>query len=139
MNQKEARKEFLDAVKQHFVVNLGRPELLNRIGDNIVAFNFISDPSVYTKIAEIKFTNIKNFVKERYQADLEFENKNAAFMAIANKAGVANGGRGLLNVMEQFLVNPLSEFIFDNMDDIRMSKILIKQYGQGPVFDFELV
>lgn len=139
LNQKEARKEFLDAVKQHFVVNLGRPELLNRIGDNIVAFNFISDPSVYTKIAEIKFTNIKNFVKERYQADLEFENKNAAFMAIANKAGVANGGRGLLNVMEQFLVNPLSEFIFDNMDDIRMSKILIKQKRQGPFFDFELV
>ena len=136
---KEARKEFLDAVKQHFVENLGRPELLNRIGDNIVAFNFISDPAVFTKIAEIKFANIKNFVQERYQADLEFENQNAAFMAIAKQAGVANGGRGLLNVMEQFLVNPLSGFIFDNMDDIRMSKIVIKQYGQGPVFDFKLV
>ena len=129
----------MDAVKQHFVDTLGRPELLNRIGDNIVAFNFISDPAVFTKIAEIKFKNIKNFVKERYQADLEFENSELAFMAIAKKAGVANGGRGLLNIMEQYLVNPLSSFIFDNIDDVRASKIVIKQFGSGPVFDFELV
>lgn len=139
LDTKEANKEFLNAVKFHFVEKLGRPELLNRIGDNIVTFNFISDSSVFTKIAEIKFDNIKNFVKERYQSELVFENQEVAFMAIAKKAGVANGGRGLLNVMEQFIVNPLSSFIFDNLDDIRMSKILIKQIGSGPVFDFELV
>ena len=41
----ETRKQFISEVKNHFVRELGRPELLNRIGDNIVAFNFISDPA----------------------------------------------------------------------------------------------
>lgn len=135
----ETSKQFITEVKKHFVETLGRPELLNRIGDNIVAFNFINDPTVFTQIARIKFQAIKDFVKERYHAELVFEDEDKAFLAIAKKAGVANGGRGLLNIMESVIVNPLSEFIFNKSEMLYNRRIVISSIGENTaIFDFDL-
>lgn len=139
LSSSETSKQFISAVKKHFVDTLGRPELLNRIGDNIVAFNFISDPNVFIKIARIKFKAISDFVKERYHLDLVFENEEQAFLAIAAKAGISNGGRGLLNVMESVIINPLSEFIFKKSDMLYNRRILISQIAENKaLFDFDL-
>jgi len=134
----EISKQFISKVKEHFIETLGRPELLNRIGDNIVAFNFISDPTVFTQIARLKFKTISEYVKERYHADLVFENDEHAFLAIAGKAGIANGGRGLLNVMESVIINPLSEFIFKKSEMLYNRRIMISQIGEKALFDFDL-
>lgn len=143
LNPKETRKQFLEAVKEHFVSKLGRPELLNRIGDNIVAFNFIDDKDVFMEIAKVKFKTVEEFIKERYKATVVFENYEVAFMAIASKAGKENGGRGLLNVIESAIVNPLSNFIFERYDKLTARKIVIKpmipSQPERAVFDFELV
>ncbi len=142
MDQKEVKKQFVEKVKKHFIEKLGRPELLNRIGDNIVAFNFIDDPSVFTKIAKIKFKAIEDFVEERYGAKIAFESEDDIFTSIGMKAGKQNGGRGLLNVMETVIINPLSEFIFERSDILRNHQILIKQmFSDKPElcrFEFEL-
>jgi len=142
MNPKEVKKEFVKKVQDHFIEVLGRPELLNRIGDNIVAFNFIDDPDVFTKIAKLKFKTIENFVEERYGTKIDFEDEDKIFASIGKKAGKQNGGRGLLNVMETVIINPLSEFIFERSDMLRSRKIIIKQlFSDKPElcqFDFEL-
>lgn len=137
---KEVKTEFINKVKEHFVDGLGRPELLNRIGDNIVAFNFIDNLEVFTEIAKIKFKAVENFVKERYKAALVFEDEDMAFKVIAEKAGVANGGRGILNIIESTLVNPLSNFIFDNYDIIGANSriVIIQSSPRRAIFDFEL-
>lgn len=136
---KEVKKLFVKKVQEHFITKLGRPELLNRIGDNIVAFNFIDDPEVFTKIAKLKFKTIEEFVEERYGAKIVFEKEDAIFMAIGKKAGKQNGGRGLLNVMESVIINPLSEFIFERSNMIRNRQIVIKPlFLDKPEFDFEL-
>lgn len=122
----KAKAQFIEKVQEHFISTLGRPELLNRIGDNIVAFNFIDNPDVFTEIARVKFRTIENFVKERYKADILFENEEQAFMSIAHKAGKKNGGRGLLNVMESEIINPLSEFIFEMSEILTSRKIVIR-------------
>ena len=111
---------------------------MNRIGDNIVAFNFISDSTVFTQIARLKFKAISDFVKERYHADLAFDNEEHAFLAIAGKAGIANGGRGLLNVMESVIINPLSEFIFQKSEALYNRRILISQIEGKALFEFDL-
>ena len=135
MDEKQIRETFVKNVKEHFVSELKRPELLNRIGDNIVAFNFISDSSVFIQIAKAKFVAVENFVKEKYRATLEFEDENAAFAFIAKKAGIENGGRGLLNTIETFIVNPLAEWIFarTGMTEGRKIKISLEQFG----FEFD--
>ena len=142
LSAKEVKKRFVDEVQRHFVETLGRPELLNRIGDNIVAFNFIDDPAVFTQIAKTKFKVVEDFVRERYQASVVFENEEEAFMAIGKAAGIRNGGRGLLNVMETVIVNPLSEFIFERGNLIANSRIVIKPLNPDRPelarFDFEL-
>lgn len=74
MDSREVRKQFVEKVQKHFIEKLGRPELLNRIGDNIVAFNFIEDQAVFTDIAKLKFKTIEDFVEERYGAKIVFEN-----------------------------------------------------------------
>lgn len=139
---KEVKKLFVEKVQDHFITKLGRPELLNRIGDNIVVFNFIDNPEVFTKIAKLKFKTIEEFVTERYGAKIMFENEEAIFMAIGKKAGKQNGGRGLLNVMESVIINPLSEFIFDRSDMLRNRQIVIKPLVPDKPelcrFDFEL-
>lgn len=136
------KKMFVEKVQQHFIDELKRPELLNRIGDNIVAFNFIDKPEVFTNIAKLKFETIENFVKDRYGAKIEFENDDNIFALIGKKAGKQNGGRGLLNVMETVVINPLSEFIFKRSDMLKNKTIIIKQmFPDKPdacIFDFDL-
>lgn len=142
MDQKEVKKQFVAKVQQHFIEKLGRPELLNRIGDNIVAFNFIDDPAVFAKIAKLKFKTIEDFVAERYGAKIAFEDEDKMFESISNKAGKQNGGRGLLNVMETVIINPLSEFIFETSGRLRNREIIIKpMFPDKPElcrFEFEL-
>lgn len=142
LDSKGSKKQFISEVKNHFINNLGRPELLNRIGDNIVAFNFIDNPDVFTQIAKVKFKTVKDFVKDRYKATLVFENEQEAFLAIGNKAGKENGGRGLLNLMETVIVNPLSEFIFERSTMLTNRKIIIKplspEHPELARFEFEL-
>lgn len=142
MDPKEVKKQFIEKVQQHFIEKLGRPELLNRIGDNIVTFNFIDDPEVFVKIAKVKFKTVEDFVKERYKATLIFKDEEAAFMAIGKKAGKQNGGRGLLNMMETVIVNPLSEFIFERSEMLTNRQIIIRpMFPENPElakFDFEL-
>lgn len=135
----EARSYFIQEVRQHFIENLHRPELLNRIGDNIVAFNFIEDPAVFAQIAKSKFKGIENFIRERYKAELVFRDETTAFQAIAGKAGKENGGRGLLNVMESSVINPLSEFVFENSESLAGRQIVICQFDPAKAFfTFEL-
>lgn len=143
MDSREVRKQFVEKVQKHFIEKLGRPELLNRIGDNIVAFNFIEDQAVFTDIAKLKFKTIEDFVEERYGAKIVFENEDDIFKSIGKKAGKQNGGRGLLNVMEEVIINPLSEFIFDRSDIVLKNRqILIKpMFPKNPElcrFEFEL-
>ena len=47
------RQHFLDKVREHFVSQARRPELLNRIGDNIVPFNFITGTDAFLTELEV--------------------------------------------------------------------------------------
>jgi len=136
---KHVKEQFKDEVKSHFIKKLGRPELLNRIGDNIVSFNFIMDTEFLSKIASVKLNPLKNSIKERHGMELYFENEEIALSAIAKNVDKSQGGRGVLNVIEPRIIDPLSEFIFENEDYFSPGKkIKITQVGKSVAFDFEL-
>lgn len=138
-DKKEVRKQFLEHVKKHFIEELKRPELLNRVGDNIVPFNFIDNYDFLKNIAKIKFQIIENFIKEKYKSSIKFENENNAYSSISKSVNIENGGRGVLNILESKIINPLSNFIFENMDSIQGRTIKIVQLNENKVdFDFKL-
>lgn len=122
----DVRAKFVEAVHDHFVNVLKRPEILNRIGDNVVAFNFINDPTVFSQIAKTKTAPLVNMMKEKYKATLKFQNEDEIFAIIAEKSDKRNGGRGVLNVIETEITNPLSDFVFENMDDLKGRTIVVK-------------
>lgn len=136
----QTKSHFVKAVKKHFVEELKRPEILNRLGDaNIVPFNFIREDEVLTSIGIAKFAPIKNFVKERYNVDIRFEDEQEIFSALAKIVNKANGGRGMLNAMEEKLINPLSEFVFENINRLkgRTLRISPEKNHEGKILDFD--
>ena len=140
----ETKKYFLNEVRTYFIKELKRPEILNRIGDaNIVPFNFIKDDSVLAAIGKSKFERIRTFIKEHYRAEIRFENEDAVFAGLIQSVNRANGGRGMLNAMEQKLINPLSDFVFANMARLsrggRTIQIGIDKSPSGEIeLDFDL-
>lgn len=143
-DSEQTRQYFIDEVKKHFIEELKRPEILNRIGDaNIVPFNFIQNDDVLVAIGKSKFEPIRNFIKERYKAEICFGDEKKVFEALGKSVNKANGGRGMLNAMEQKLINPLSDFVFEKKKILepggRTIQVDIDEVPNGEVeFDFHL-
>jgi len=143
--EEAVRKYFIDTVKQKFnspkkpngTGGLGRPEILNRIGDNIVPFNFIKDDAVYKSILASKFEqHIRKNVKALYDADITFEQPDLAYQTLLERLDRTLGGRGALNCLDTQIVKPLSNYIFESYETLRGRHITIKVLPNG-LFYFE--
>jgi ATPases with chaperone activity, ATP-binding subunit len=112
------RQAFLGQVQHHFVHQMKRPELLNRIGDNIVPFNFITVPGFLANIASSKLAPLRRKLHEKYGIrNLVLRDELAAMEAIAATAEARMGGRGVWNQLSKHLIDPLAEFLFEYGDD----------------------
>ncbi|NUT98735.1 MAG: ATP-dependent Clp protease ATP-binding subunit [Saccharothrix sp.] len=100
------------AIRDHFTTRLARPELLNRFGDNIVVFDFIS-PATAAGIFGAQLDNITARVHSELGLALEFTESARAQLAAACTTDLENGGRGIGNLLESNLVNPLARVLFD--------------------------
>lgn len=139
-DEKAVFGDFINSVREHFIKELKRPELLNRIGDNIVPFNFINSNEFLIQIAKSKFEKIKQFTKEKYKIlDIDFDDKEKCYNALVEKIDKNNGGRGVLNMLESNVINPLSDFVFNNYCNLegRVVKIKLLNY-QFAYFEFVL-
>ena len=112
MDYAEVQKKVRGAIEDYFKLELGRPEILNRIGENIVVFDFIR-PEVAKAILAAQVEKIvKNLAAEKR---IELEISDKAMNVLQEKAlgNLANGGRGIGNIVESLLINPLSRYLFD--------------------------
>lgn len=138
-DRKTNESQYKQKIREHFSQKLGRPELLNRIGDNIVVFNPIINDDFLISIARAKLMPLQQFIQERYQMSLVFENEEQALRALVRGVDRGHGGRGILNVMEPKIVNPLASFIFENSPYFSPGRrIRVTQVGNSALFDFEL-
>jgi DNA polymerase III delta prime subunit len=108
----DVRARMLEGVQAYFKHFLGRPELLNRIGQNIVVFDFIR-PAVKRMILERRvLTSICQQVKEQWRLDVVFEPPVIDTMMALGGDDVASGGRGIGNLAETAILNPLARVLF---------------------------
>lgn len=100
------------AIEEYFKLELGRPELLNRIGENIVVFDFIRREAGEEILRSQVERVLRRLAEER---DLRVEIAPAAYDALrdAALADLSNGGRGIGNQVESLLINPLARWLFD--------------------------
>jgi ATP-dependent Clp protease ATP-binding subunit ClpA len=98
-------------IEEHFKSVLNRPELLNRVGENIIVFDFIRhdvaqqifDQMIDALLADLKAAGFDITISEGVRAELRT-------LCLAD---LSNGGRGIRNQVEAHLVNPLSRALFD--------------------------
>lgn len=99
------------AIADYFKFKLSRPEILNRIGDNIVVFNFIT-PEIAVRILEGMLKNVINRVKEEHRIALNFSPEAKQSLLALCTRDLSNGGRGIGNQVESCFINPLGRAMF---------------------------
>lgn len=140
-NKADIKDSFLEKVRNYFVETAKRPELLNRIGDNIVPFNFITDDDFLIAIARTKIQPLRERLKEKYHIDnIEFDDEEKALKALVRQVDKRNGGRGVLNEIVKRIFDPLAEYLFEEEEDNSFYAgriILVHQAGNDATFVFE--
>jgi hypothetical protein len=111
MPRAELTERVTAAVTRHFVSELNRPELLNRLGDNIVVFNFIG-PAAGEEIFDRLVEHIGARLAKEQDMTLRLAPRARETLLAAATADLSNGGRGIGSVLETALVNPLAREIF---------------------------
>lgn len=121
----EMKDRIISAIKDYFKIQLGRPEILNRIGDNFVVFDFIRE-EVAKQILESQINKIAQNLNSTKKIALELSDESFEYLLNKSFGNIENGGRGIGNIVEKQLINPLSRYIFDNnVDEGKM--VLIKK------------
>lgn len=105
----EIEPKVIQAIKDHF-----KPEVLNRIGNNIIVYDFIR-PEASKAIVKGQISKINARVEKQNKISIEVSEEVLAFYyELANRNEVLEmGGRGIGNLMEEQYINPLAEFIFE--------------------------
>lgn len=126
-------KTIKQAVHHHFRENLGRPELLGRLGDNIVVFRpmhgqFAADLAGH--FIDTALANVRRRVGNTVA--LADEARARLIAAITTRDDLANGGRGITTALENRLINPLSRILFsvDPVASLTITGVGLDDAGQ---------
>lgn len=113
MTYDEVTRRLREAIGDYFKLELGRPEILNRIGENIVIFDFIRQEAGQA-ILRAQVDKLIRRLKEQKNLTLVIPDESYQQLSDAALADLINGGRGIGNQVEALLINPLSRYLFDS-------------------------
>ncbi|WP_264214667.1 AAA family ATPase [Leisingera thetidis] len=121
LTDEETRKAFNSSVRDHFVREMGRPELLNRIGDNIVAFNFVRDRGFLAEIMRSKLGSLRAQLQDKYGIRAVRIAEERVFLEkVAGEIDPTMGGRGAITALTKWVIDPISTFLFNEVPDRAM-------------------
>jgi hypothetical protein len=110
--KQRVREHFTKSVERFFMFEISRPELLNRIGDNIVPFNYIHTPEVQQTIVSSHFKRITSDFEDRYRAarhHLVFDASVSAWIVAKYGERIAMfGGRGITHAIHSEVITLLA-------------------------------
>ncbi|GAA1775315.1 AAA family ATPase [Luedemannella helvata] len=118
----ELERRVRAAIDEYFTTKLGRPELLNRFGDNIVVFDFIDAPTA-GRILEGQLRNVIDRLAREQGITLDIGGLALTRLKewCAAPRTLANGGRGIGSEVESRFINPLARYLFDA--NVRSGKV----------------
>lgn len=99
-------------INDHFKLTLGRPEILNRIGENIIVFDFIRSEialEIFNQMIDSTIADLATLqgIHIVFPPDARTELQELCL------SDLSNGGRGIRNKLEAHFVNPLARALFD--------------------------
>lgn len=113
MQYPEVQSKVRKAIEDYFKLELGRPEILNRIGENIIVFDFIR-PETAKLILQAQIDRIVHALSTEKHIELQITDTAIQILTERALHNLDNGGRGIGNIVESLLVNPLARYLFDN-------------------------
>lgn len=99
------------AVEEHFRIELKRPELLNRIGQNVVVFDFLT-PAGMNAIFDAILGRVLRTVEAEQQVRITLSPQARESLKVLCTGDFFDGGRGIANRIETHLINPLARHLF---------------------------
>jgi len=118
--RQKIREHFRRAVESFFMLEISRPELLNRIGNNIVPFNYIDTPELQTEIVRSQFRQIQEDFHDRWSGAghrLEFEETVAGWIVQKHGRHIAEfGARGIVNAVRDEVETAIAYAVLEAED-----------------------
>lgn len=111
MEYAEVERRIRSAVQEHFTYSINRPELLNRLGDNIIVFDYIST-DIAGDILDAMLANITRRMADEHSIGLTLSAEVRTSLRESATRDLAMGGRGIGSIVESQLVNPLARAMF---------------------------
>jgi len=111
MDYSQIEKRMKEAIENYFV-QINRPEILNRIGKNIVIFDFIRKETG-EKIARIMIERVVKKMEKEKGIKIQIEKEAVGKIVEKATSDLSMGGRGIGNALEEVFINPLSELLFE--------------------------
>jgi ATP-dependent Clp protease ATP-binding subunit ClpA len=136
----EVSHKIREEISSYFKTQLNRPEILNRIGENIVVFDFIRR-EVGEQIFDKMLGNILLKLAEGQQMKIRIAAPCLDFLREKCLQDLSNGGRGVGNQLEAWLVNPLARALFDEnaLEGASLEIIEISDHSGVPAVRFASV
>lgn len=105
------RRKVGSEIERHFKLVLNRPEILNRIGENIIVFDFIREDVAAEIFEQMVDATLGDLGEQQLQVVLAEQARSTLRELCLND--LSNGGRGIRNQLEAHLINPLARALFD--------------------------
>lgn len=112
MSYEVIEEKIITYIENYFEYEIRRPELLNRIGKNIVVFDYIRR-DVAVRILEKMLDNVSFKLKDDHNIKLEINSIVIDKLKDECCKDLSMGGRGVGNKLEEVFMNPLSRTLVD--------------------------
>jgi len=112
MEYSEIEKRIKDAIDDFFKYKINRAEILNRIGENIVVFDFIRK-DVALNIVNKMINRVKDKLLDTKKIILNLTPEALGTVYSEATKDLSMGGRGIGNVIEDVFINTLSRTLFE--------------------------
>lgn len=120
----QVERKVRTAIADYFKFTLGRPEILNRIGDNIVVFDFIQ-PAIAEQIFAGMLDHVARRMADEHDLTLHLPEPVRQQLLAWCTEELSDGGRGIGNRLETTFVNPLARALFHLPEDRQRRQITV--------------
>ena len=138
-------EHFRDSVKHFFVEVLGRPEILNRIGEeNVLVFHFLTDDGAKIEIIDQQIRNMQATLREQHGVSILCTPALKQLLMVHPGGFDRNGARGVRNLLNRYVLNRLAPDLLLEGDKCRNRTLRVDyevaddQIGKAP-FDASLL
>jgi len=133
----KVRNHFIQAVRDFFMYELSRPELLNRFGSHIIPFNYLNDLGIQRNIINTKLRDIADNFKDRFKNKghrLSFSKQVTDYFLQNYKDSINRlGGRGIVNAIDDEIGHLLADQLLlakkNNLTNIKFVVFINEQGG----------